>query len=394
MNELNSEKHFRQKRNGVYKRDKVTGCIVDDDAPGTWYIAFSVNGRGRVKMALPGIRTRRQAEKIRDKKILDTYLGDDLDRTKNITFEKFVKDVYLPFQKDQISNFEPYERFALRAAKFFKQKMLRDVADDPAEVEKFRRHLRETPVKRGKLIGNKLPELSTVNLGITRLSGIFTLAIRLKYCGTNPCSAIKPYRVFNTRTRVLSTKEENETLMPALTGFYEKYRPVVMLALYTGMRDGEVVNLRWEWVNFEKGKFGVIVLPEGNATKNRKGREVPLLSVSRKVLDDLRTDNQTKGRVFTGKGFTPHNVSVIIARLCDRIGLPDVTMHTFRHTFSTRCDEQGINPLITQAILGHSKLKQTVDYTHRTTEALSKPLEVLESYSKSSFFVPEQAQLR
>ena len=383
LNELNSEKQSRQKRNGVYKRDKVTGCIVDDNAEGTWYIAFSANGRGRVKMALPGIRTRRQAEKIREKRILEAYMGDDLDRAKNITFEKFVNDVYLPYQKDQLSDYPPYERFALRAAKFFKQKMLREIAADPAEIEKFRRHLRETPVKRGKLIGKKLPELSTVNLGITRLSGIFTLAVKLKYCSENPCSAIRLYKVFSTRSRVVSAKEENEILLPALIGFYEKYRPVVMLALYTGMRVGECVNLRWEWVNYEMGKFGVIVLPEGKATKNRKGRIVPLNAVSRRVLDELRTEGKIKGRVFNGKGFNPRNVSIIIARLCDRIGLSDVSMHTFRHTFSTRCDELGINPLITQAVLGHSKLKQTVGYTHRTIEVLSKPLEGLESYSKS-----------
>lgn len=388
MEELTSEKQSRQKRNGVYKRDKVTGCVVDDDAEGTWYIAFPVTGRPRVKMALPGIRTRRQAEQIRQKKILDAYLGNDFDKSKNLTFEQFVKTVYLPYQKDHLSSYDPYERFALKASRFFKNKMLREIANDPAEIERFRRHLRETPVKRGKNVTRKKPELSTVNLGITRLSGIFTLAVRLKYCTDNPCSAIKAFKVDNTRTRVLSVKEEREILLPALTGLYAKYRPIVMLALYTGMREGEIANLRWEWVNFEKEDDGVIELPKGKATKNRKGREVPLNAVSRKVLEELRTEGQSKGRVFNGKGFTPHNVCVVIARLCDRIGLPDVTMHTFRHTVATRFDELGINPRHAQDVLGHSKQKQTADYTHPSRESLSKSVKKLESYSDNSEIVP------
>ena len=388
MNDLISEKQTRQKRHGVYKRDKVTGCIVDDDAEGTWYIAFSANGRGRVKMALPGVRTRRQVEKIRDKKILDAYLDNDLDRAKNVTFEHFVKAVYLPYQKDHISIYESYEKFALRAAQFFKSKLLREIAKDPAEIERFRRHLRETPIKRGKKLTDQKPGLTTINLYTVKLSGIFSLAVRLKYCSENPCSAIKAFKVYNTRERVLSAKEETEILFPALTGFYEKYRPIVLLALHTGMREGEIVNLRWEWVNFEKEADGVIVLPKGKATKNRKGREVPLNAVSRKVLEELRTDGKSNGRVFIGKGYTPHNICVMVARICDRIGLPDVTMHTFRHTFSTRCDELGINPMHTQRVLGHSKLTQTADYTHPLTEVLSKSVKKLESYLNGSENVP------
>ena len=390
MNEHISEKQSRQKRNGVYKRDKVTGCIVDDAAEGTWYIAFSANGRGRVKQALPGIRTRRQAEKIREKKILEVYLGNDIDRAKNITFEHFVKEIYLPYQKDHLSDYKPYEWFALRAVRFFKGKMLRDLASDPAEIERFRRHLRETPIKKYSKVTSKIPQLSTVNLALVRLSGMFTLGVKLKYCTENPCSAIKAYKVDNARERVLSVREEQEILLPALTGFYEKYRPIVMLALYTGMREAEIVNMRWEYVSFEKGEAGVIKLPKGKATKNRKGREVPLNSISRKVLEDLMADGKSKGRVFEGKGYTPHNVCVMIARLCDRIGLSDVTTHTFRHTFATRSDELGINPTHTQRILGHAKMKQTAGYTHTSMETLSKSVKMLESYSNSSETVPDE----
>ena len=86
---------------------------------------------------------------------------------------------------------------------------------------------------------------ASVNLELTLLSKIFNLAIDYRVTGVNPCKKVGPYRMDNKRCRYLLPEEE-PTLMSVLEGRRAHLKPLVKVALGTGMRVGEQLNLCWE----------------------------------------------------------------------------------------------------------------------------------------------------
>ena len=346
----------------VYKRDSRGNIVKRGE--GTWWIDFTIDGK-RYKKALRGIKTKAEAERIESHKRLEVYEGRYGKEREAITFDDFVNKVYLPHAKNSIKSFYYYERFAGIFCRYFKAKSLNEIT--AADIEAFRQYRRDNPTRTGA--GRKL---ATINREVMQLSSIFKLAVDLGYCESNPARKIKPYKTHNRRTRVLLPEEERR-LLEAMTGTLAKYRPIILLLLHTGMRLGEVVGLRWDYVDLSKG---VIILPAGT-TKNDKSRTLPLNDEAMKTLSELLTQSQGKGRVFAGRGFTGQHASKLIASVCDRIGLPDVTAHTLRHTFATRLMERNLNPLHVKELLGHATLRMTDHYTHIGLEALRQSVNIL-----------------
>lgn len=69
-----------------------------------------------------------------------------------------------------------------------------------------------------------------------------------------------------------------------------------------------------------------------------------------------------------------------LERLCDRIGIKRISMHSLRHTYATRAIEREINPKIVQKLLGHSTLQMTMDrYVHVSPESMHEAIEKFET---------------
>ena len=118
-----------------------------------------------------------------------------------------------------------------------------------AGVRKYKRDRRASKTARG---GERAP--STVNRELELLSKVFSLAIDQGLSISNPCRKVKRFREDNERNRYLSDQEEAR-LLSVLTGPRADLRPVVILAIHTGMRRGELLSLRWANVDFERGLF-------------------------------------------------------------------------------------------------------------------------------------------
>ena len=67
-----------------------------------------------------------------------------------------------------------------------------------------------------------------------------------------------------------------------------------------------------------------------------------------------------------------------LLRLCDQIEMPDVTLHTLRHTFDTRLIEQNVNPFVVKELMGHATLKMTEHYSHIGVSELHQAVKTLE----------------
>lgn len=147
----------------------------------------------------------------------------------------------------------------------------------PLLIEKFKRDRRESITRR-----ESVRSPASVNHELTLLSKIFNLAIDYKVTDTNPCKKVKKYKLDNKRYRYLLPEEEPR-LMAALSGPRAHLKPLVIVAIGTGMRRGELLSLRWANVDFSRGLIHVMN-SRREQTKSGHSRSIPMNRISRTEL--------------------------------------------------------------------------------------------------------------
>jgi integrase len=204
-------------------------------------------------------------------------------------------------------------------------------------------------------------------------STVLRTVVERGYLEKNPAHGIriretnaKPPRRFYTPVQVRQLLRE----------LAEPCRAVVLLAVLTGMRIGEILALRWKRVDllrstieiaetFSDGQFG--------SPKTRSSnRVIPMSSTLRGMLETYHAGalrNTPDDLVFCTTKGTPLNSKNLynraLAPACDRIKQPRVSWHSFRHTHATQLAESGESLKTAQALLGHSDLETTLNtYMH------------------------------
>jgi integrase len=242
-------------------------------------------------------------------------------------------------------------------------------------VEQYKRERLEVPVGESK---RRKP--ASMNRELACLSKLFSMARENGLLKEVPY--IKLLREDNERKRYLTDSEEKQ-LMDALDlRNYVRHRPLVILALNTGMRAGEMVGLLWKQIDFHRNCINV------TNTKSGKDRAIPLNNLTRDMLHGLRESDPAGERVFND---IPR-VSKSFANLCRRAGIEDFHFHDLRHTFATRIADGGQNPFTIAYLLGHSNIQMTARYTHRrridsvkqSNHLISRPLHVTNRSQASS----------
>jgi integrase len=200
------------------------------------------------------------------------------------------------------------------------------------------------------------------------LSKIFNWAInRGYYGGANPVRNVRKFAESPGRVRFLSG-EEAERLITAAP---EHLRPVIIAALHTGGRRREVLSLKWEDIDIERG---VLYFDQTN-TKSGKQREVPidrdLEAVLREMKNTPRLGPDPRGRVFTRHGRPLRDIRTAFEAARERASLgQDVTFHTMRHTFGSWFMINGGDLYRLQKYLGHSTITLTQRYAHLSPDYL------------------------
>jgi len=147
---------------------------------------------------------------------------------------------------------------------------------------------------------------------------------------------------------------------------------MVLAAVLTGLRRGELFALRWGALDFERKLIHVresVYEGQFDSPKTRSSfRKIPLGEALEEIFLRLRPINVAVGDlVFASRKGTPLNPKNVLRRVihpaCERLGLPKVGWHDLRHTSATLLHER--EPLrMAQTILGHSDLQTTLGYTH------------------------------
>ena len=179
----------------------------------------------------------------------------------------------------------------------------------------------------------------------------------------NPFSRVKIEKANNKIERWL-TAEEEERLLNASPPWL---REMIIFALNTGTRQGEMLSLRWPQVDLFRRTATILL------TKNKERRTIPLNQTAMDVLKTKSKVRHISGYVFTsqaGTGIQARNLlrAYYIAR--EKAGLEDVRWHDLRHTFATRMVQAGVDIYRVKELLGHKSITMTMRYAHHYPESL------------------------
>jgi integrase len=298
------------------------------------------------------------------------------------------------FMKDQ---YEGWARAHLKSGAFAISRIKADFGDwysrPMTEITPFlAENWRKAQVRDGK-------KPRTVNRDLQRLQSVLTKAKQLGVIDQNPLAGIKPLRFDKSgRVRYLSAKE-SEALRSALTKredklraardrfnkwreerglkllprrteeFVDHLRPMTLLALNTGLRRGEIFQLRWSDLD-EKQKLLTV---RGEGAKSGQTRRVPLNDEALSTLQAWRSqlgEPVAESLIFPGRTGQLTRIDTAWESLMKLAKIKDFRFHDCRHDFASRLVMAGIPLNTVRELLGHASLEMTLRYGHLAPQHL------------------------
>lgn len=320
-----------------------------------YHYDFTLPGYPRMRGVIPEARTKWEAEQAEIALKREVFEGRyGLRKLGSEKLSDFIDTVFVPWSKLNKRSWRDDVYITNMLKEYFSGRSLREIT--PVLVERFKADRSKGLTKKDT---QRCP--ATVNRELDVLSKIFSLAIDSEKAETNPCSKVKKLRVNNQRYRYL-THEEQPLLLAALNGPRSHLKPIVTVALGTGMRLGEQLRLRRRDVDF----FRNIVTPK--ETKNGKDRDIPLNGEVRVVLSELCKNKAADDYVFSSPKTEGHQTEVKKGfKTALRIaGIEGLRWHDLRATFGTRMGEAGYDAFTIAQLLGHSDIRMTARYVRGT----------------------------
>ena len=199
------------------------------------------------------------------------------------------------------------------------------------------------------------------------------------YEGENPVSSVKLPKLNNRRERFL-TKDEAVILLKAIEQTSPQLKNMALLSLYTGLRAGEIFNLRWSHIDL---KLGLITVSDSKSGHSRKA----FMTESVKVMFKSFEKGKPNEFVFQDRyGEQIREISKTFSRVMKKLkwneGITDrrqkVTFHSLRHTFASWLAIQGTHILHIKELMGHQSLAMTERYSHLIPDVKREAVEKLE----------------
>jgi integrase len=320
---------------GAYKKIRTDGSIA-------WYYNFSYKGK---QYRAVGGTTRTQAqrtlERVRTEVINETY---EHAREQNTKFEE-VSGEFLVTSKTEKRSWKRDVQLVDHLIKFFKGKLLIQIK--PADIELYKTNRKSEGVSG-----------STINRELAALKRIFYIAIKNKKAKYNPVTDVKFMQEPPGRTRYLNLEEINKLL----TKCNDQVKPVVIVALNTGMRSQEILDLKWNNIFIENTINPYL---EIEISKNGKKRFIPLNNTLITLFSDLKIKSDGRSEIFLNYRNQPlKHIRKQFHYARDKANINDVRFHDLRHTFASHYLMNGGDLLSLKQILGHSTLKMVERYAH------------------------------
>ena len=312
---------------------------------GKWYFDFSFRGKryirlgGETKQSAKDAMVRLRVELLNKPESAGSYAIEAEDPS----FPDFAREFIDLYSKPKKRSWQRDEYSIARLKEFFGRRRLSQIS--LLLVEKYK-------LKRKAQVST-----ATLNRELACLKTILRVAIDWNKLASFPLKKIEvnTREENNTRTRVLDSHEKERLLEAAAPHL----RPMIILALNTGMRSGEIKKLRREHISFGDR---IITIPAENS-KSKKARRVPMNATA---LELIRTLAPAAGFIFRKSSGEPYeNITGGFKAACERAQVKNFRFHDLRHTFAVRYIEVGGNIAVLSKILGHSTISLTYNrYFH------------------------------
>ena len=265
-----------------------------------------------------------------------------------ISVDAFIASVYLPQARLIKKSWDLDERVARQhISPAFGSRAFAEIAH--YEVENWLQSLLQKGLK-----------LATVNRILAVFKHICSIAVihRVMTAEESPCYGVRAFKVHMQRARFLS-EDEAQRIKAALERYSRPEAIVLLLLLLTGARKSEILKARWEYVDL---KQQMLMVPDSKSGKPRYIR----LSVEAAAI--IAAIPRTSGSPWLFPGRTPDKPLSDVYRFWNKIrrplGLQDVRVHDFRHTFASWLVNAGHSLYEVQTLLGHDDPRTTMRYSH------------------------------
>jgi len=330
---------------GIYKR-------YDNE----WYIDYYAQGR-RMREKIG--HSRKLAEIILKKRKVEIAENKFLDikRDKKIKFPQLAEEFLKNYSKPNNRSYKNDIHFVKKLVDFFGDVYIFEISS--LAIEKYKTE-RLTQVKQ-----------ASVNRELDVLKSMFSRAVEWGMLRENPARPVKKFKVDNRRTRFL-TLDEIKRLTDACSGYM---RDIIIVAVNTGMRRGELLGLKWENVDFDNK---LIFIP-GSLSKNKYNRQIPMNDLVIGILTEIKK-NGIKEYVFCGTaGKQFGDVKKGFHSALEKAGITDFRFHDLRHTFCSQLVKAGVDIYTVMELAGHKSIGMTMRYSHLSPDQKKQAVDALGS---------------
>jgi site-specific recombinase XerD len=330
-----------------------------------WWIDFYHQGKRIRRKVGPSKRVADMAlADVQVKKAKNDFLG--VCEPKRITFKDFAVE-YLEYSKANKAK-SSYERDLTIIQKHLAP-MVGDLMLSKITVKQMENY---------KLKRLDEVEPATVNRELNTIKNLFRKAAEWGYLAQSPTADVKRIKTSQQPFRFLSVEEIELLLDACAAAGNPQFYGIVLTALNTGMRKGEILTLRWDKVDMKTGLIQVASGKDAH-TKNYESRAIPMNRSLREFLakHPRRIDTPYVFSGPSGKPFCKTNYH--FGRAVKKAGIPHVRVHDLRHTFASQLVMKGIDLRTVQELLEHKDMRMTLKYAHLASDHVRKAVEVLDS---------------
>lgn len=321
-----------------------------------YQIVYFVNGK-RKKETIG--KDRKFAEMMLQDRLKLIMEGKYLDKKKEgkIKFEVYANQ-YLNTHCKNNKSWEKSDKVNLKNLKrHLSSKHLFDIC--PSEIEKYKLIRIEEGMSK-----------ATVNRELACLKSLFNRAIEDRKVEENPVCKVKFFREENKRL-VFLEEDEIHKFLDACPNYLE---PIVVIAIYTGMRRGEILNLKWRDIDIKRELIHVL------DTKNGEKKEIPMNDEVKRIFIKTPRHKGSDYIFYNSNGKPYKDIRSAFKKALKKSGVKKedgFRFHDLRHTFASHLVMNGVDLNTVSKLLGHKSIQMTLRYANLSPKHKKRAVDIL-----------------